>query len=110
MKSLCRLLLAGCDQNRVSQPVWSGFAGSADCGTDCLGLLRRQSNGKDSNRDAFCREAGSAHFLSHSKLAFRVRKCLTLSSTFVYKRQVSNETELSSERMAGAAAGESELT
>ncbi len=110
MKALRRLLLACRGENGGSKPVGFCFARGVDCGPDGFCFIWRQSDRKDIDRSAFCREPRAPHFLLHTKVPFRVRKCLTRFWTFVYKRQVSNETGLSSERMAGTAAGESELT
>lgn|SRR6266480_196589 len=88
MKSLCWLLLSGCRKQCGSQPVGSCLAGIANRLADSSCFFRRQPNRKN-NRDTFCREPGTAHFLFHTKAQFRKRKCLTLFWIFVYKRQVS---------------------
>ena len=79
----------GCPEKRVAEPVSPGLAGSANGTRHVLRFFRRQSNGKN-NRDAFFREARSAHFLFHTRVNFRKRKCLTSWLTFVYKSLVSN--------------------
>jgi len=89
MKSLRWLLLTGCGEKRGSQPVGSCLAGITNCLADGSCFFRRQSNRKD-NRDTLLREPGPTHFLFHSRSLFRLRKCLTVFWTFVYKRQVSN--------------------
>ncbi len=83
-----RLLLTGCPENRISQPVRSFFTRITDSPRHVSRFFRRQSNGKD-NRNAFFRESRPAHFLFHTKVNFRKRKYLTPWLTFVYKSLVS---------------------
>jgi hypothetical protein len=90
MKSQFRLFLAGSGEKRISQPVGFCLPGSLDGTTHKSRFLWRQSHGKDGSRDAFCREPGTAHFLFHKKVYFRLRKCLTIYLSFVYKSLVSN--------------------
>lgn len=89
MKSQFRLFLAGSGEKRISQPVRSCLAGSLHRASNNPGFLWRQSNRKDINRDCCFREPGTAHFLFHKKINFRLRKCLTPYPTFVYKSPVS---------------------
>ena len=72
-----RLPLTDGPEKRVAQPVGPGMAGSANGTRHVLRFFRRQSNGKN-NRDAFFRESRAAHFLFHTKVNIRKRKCLTV--------------------------------
>jgi len=110
MNPLPWLLLSGSGEEGRPQPIRPCLAGSEDSGADGSRFFRRQPDRKDINCDSFLRQPRAPHFLGHKKFRFRVRKCLTRFWPFVYKRQVSTETLLSSEKVAGTAAGESELT
>ena len=104
------LPFAGCGEKRSSQPVGFCLAGSADSRPCVSRFIGAQTHRKDFSTGVFLRKSRASHFLSHSKRLYEYKKCLTGIYFAFTKRQVSNETALSSEEMAGTAAGESELT
>jgi hypothetical protein len=93
-----------------AKPVWFWLPGVANRFRDLLRFIRWKPDRKDDS-GTFRGKRRPAHFLFHANSVFRLRKCLTGFWTFVYKCPVSNfGTALLLERVAGTAAGESELT
>lgn len=105
------LLLAGGGQERGPKPVGLAFARPADCLLDLREFIRPKPS-----RDKFPQGFApgllwSANFSGHAK-NFSVTRKLSLQqgNLCVTNNQVSHETALSLEKMAGTAASESELT
>jgi len=105
------LLLAGCRQEGSTEPVGPGLVGNTNGLRHFLRFVRSQAHGEHFSQGILLRETWPAHFLRHKKRLCVYNKCLTASYFSFTKGQVSTfETSLSSERVAGTAAGESELT
>ena len=74
-----QLLLAGCGQQCVPQPVGFCPTGSGNGGADKPCFFRWQPNRKN-NCKTFLREAGPTHFRFHVEAQFCLRKLLTVCS------------------------------
>ena len=105
------LLFSGCRQERGAKPVGFSLSRLADCFFDFRKFIRAEPR-----RDKFPQGftlgfLWSANFFSHEKIIAVTRKLfLHEDNLCVTDMQVSFETLLSSEQVAGTAAGESELT
>lgn len=105
------LLPPGSGEKRGAQPIGFAFSRFADCFLDLREFIRAKPC-----RDEFPQGFApgflwSANFSSHTKIVSVTRKLfLHEDNLCVTDIQVSNETLLSSEQVAGTAAGESELT
>lgn len=106
-----RLLLASCDEEGGSQPVGFALPRFADCFPDLCQFIWAESHAYEFGQGFAPGLFWSANFPSHSKIIAVTRKLYlqdyNLCVTII---QVSNGTVLSSEEVAGTAAGESELT
>lgn len=106
-----RLFLAGSGEDRSSQPIGLGLARFTDCSINFGELIRAKSRGDEFPQGFAPRLLWSADFLSHAKKVSVTRKLfLQEDNLCVTNIQVSNEILLSSGKVAGTAAGESELT
>ena len=106
-----RLLFLGGREKRGTEPVGFTLPRLADCFFDF-----RKFNRSEPRRDEFPQGfvlglLWSANFFGHTKIISVIHKfILRQNNLCVTYMQVSNETLLSSEQVAGTAAGESELT
>lgn len=106
-----RLLPAGCGQERGAEPVGTRLFCLADNRLDFLEFVRAKPHSDKFSQSLALGFLWSANFLSHAKIVSVTRKFfLHEDNLCVTDIQVSNETLLSSEQVAGTAAGESELT
>lgn len=94
----CESLSGSRRNKRLPQPVWLGRAGSMNCRFYESRFLRSQSNRKDDSRP-FLRKPWPSHFTFHKVSYFRLRKCLTSLSTFVYKSPASKFEARSYEKL-----------
>src|ERR1041384_3853423 len=62
-----RLLLAGCREKRISQPVGFLLAGSADSRRHVSRFVGAQTHRKDHSKSVLLRHSRASHFLSHAK-------------------------------------------
>jgi Toxin SymE, type I toxin-antitoxin system len=105
------LPFAGCGEKRGSQPVGFLLAGSADCPCHVLRFVGTQPHGKHRCQAVLLRQSGASHLFRHRKRKFVYKKFLTtIYFSFTRSLVLKFKTALSSEKMAGTAAGESELT
>ena len=105
------LMFAGCGEQSRSQPVRLTLSRLADCQLNFSELIGSQPHGNELAKGFPPWLPRSANFASHAKKDYVIRKlALQHAHLGVTNIQVSNETVLSSERVAGTAAGESELT
>jgi len=111
LRNLGASLLARGRQKGVAEPVGLALPRLADCFFDFREFIRAQPRGDKLPQGFALGLLWSANFPSHAKLFSVIRKFfLSYDSLCVTDIQVSIGTALSLERMAGTAAGESELT
>lgn len=104
-------LFVGSGEKRGSQPVGLHLPGFVDCLPDRRQFIRAKPHRDELPKSIAPWFLWSANFSGHTKIISVTRKFfLHEYNLCVTDIQVSNETALSLDRMAGAAAGESELT
>lgn len=102
---------AGCRQESSAEPVGLGLSRFANFFLDLREFIRAKPG-----RDKFSQSLAlgflwSANFLRHKRFFYVTHKLFLHTNNYrVTDIQVSNETLLSSEKVVGTAAGESELT
>lgn len=106
-----QLFLAGCFEECAAKPVGFALAGITNGSQNIPRFARSQTHREHFSQCVLFSQPGPAHFLCHRKNTFCLQKHLDRKLLCVYKKSSLEFRDFAFvERMAGTAAGESELT